>query len=546
MEDIRNDDALPEGEEPQSPEGQTSQENHTDDMAVEASPPATCQTRQDGKSDAGADAPEPDLNGQQEPHKKKSKPGRDSPFDPFWDTEILPQLEYDLAAEITPAGILDFLWKKHPEAFEGRERNYLLDTLRRRIKKWRKDHRRGLPPRRKPCPRTQGSARRKRRLMTFPQKHPPGREVQVDFTDCKKLEVTIQGKPFPHELFNFRMSHSGWIYVEVFRGETVSALMQGLQNAMRELGGAPQVVRSDNRRNVIQNKQPVQPYGAFLQHYGLELSLINHGRPQENGGVEGENGRVKEDIRQALLIRRSRNFDSAEDYAALVRQVVDHRNRRPKVQHRLSAERASLRPLPETEAPEHIAMQLKVNDLSVINVYSCRYSVPCRAVDQEVSVRLYAEHLEVYDATGRHLATWTRRHGNDLWIICPCHCFPDLMIKWGGFAGLPDAYKEQLFPRPSFRRTHEKLLEWDPNGIKANGLNADYQYVRILHLACKGDQMQAVDQALETLLKLGDPFDFEDVRRLVAPSPQASQDSATERFDPPDQSDEPPSQIPFL
>ena len=458
---------------------------------------------------------------QQDPLQKKNKPGPPSPFDPFWDTEIVPRLEGDLGAEITPAGILDHLMKQHPEAFEGRERKHLLDTLRRPINKWRKDHRPGLPPRWKQCSRGRGRRGRRSR-MVFPQEHPPGREVQVDFTDCKELKVTIQDKPYPHELFDFRLSYSGWIYVEVFLGETVSALMQGLQNAMGELGGVPQVVRSDNRRNAIRDKKPIEPYGAFLKHYGLDLSLINYGRPRENGGVEGENGRVKERIKQALLIRRSGDFESEKDYAAFVREVVDHSNDRQKVQHKLREETANLRPLPETQAPEYIVVKPRVSDRSLIDLYSCRYSVPCQAIGEEVTVRLYAEHLEVYGETGRRLATWDRVHGNDQHIINWRHCFPDLVINWGSFTRLPCAYKEQMFPRPSFQKTYEKLREWDPHGKKTNGLNADYQYVRILHLASqgKGDQQEtAVDQALQTLLKAGDPFNYADVARLVKPLP---------------------------
>ena len=526
MEDNHTDAALPKGEE--SPREPASQKNES---------PHPARSQHAAKSKTGAEGPQSAPEGQPEPHKEKGKPGRLSPFDPFWDTEIVPQLEQDLKVELTPAGMLDNLVRQHPKAFKGKIRKSLLRTLGRSMKMWRKKHRRYLPV---CCPRSRGIGRRKRRMIFLPQEHPGGREAQVDFTDCRELEVTIQGKPFPHELFDFRLSHSGWTHVEVFLGETVSALMQGLQNALRELGGVPEVVRSDNRRNGIRNKQPIEPYKAFLRHYGLKLSLINYGRPNENGGVEGENFRVKEGIRQALLSDGSRDFESEEDYAVFVRRVVDSRNREQKVQHRLREERASLRPLPETPAPEFIEKWRTVSDRSLIEVYSCRYSVPCQAVGQRVRVRLYAERLEVYDKKGR-LVTWKRRHGNDEIAVNYCHLFPDLLAKWGGFAGLPADYKQQLFPRPSFRMTHEKLLEWDPNGPKTNGLNADYQYVRILDLASEADQEGAVDQALQRLLKAGHPFDFEDVRGLLDPPPEAP-----EGLDPPERKDHPPRQAPLL
>ena len=83
-----------------------------------------------------------------------------------------------------------------------------------------------------------------------------------------------------------------------------------------------------------------------------------------------------------------------------------------------------------------------------------------------------------------------------------------------------------MYPRRSFRLTHEKLREWDPDGRKTNGRNADYQYVRILHLASEAGQEGAVDQALQQLLKAGSPFDFEAVKQRVAPPPEAPEGSA--------------------
>ena len=554
MDESRNSAMLLEGGESRSLREQASQENNANDVAAGDTSPAThrspsVRARHTAESIAEAEAPQRNPNGQRGSHKNKGKPGRASPFDPFWETEIVPLLERDLAAGITPPGILDTLLNQHPEAFAGRDRQNLLKTLGRSIGKWRKKRGRDRLKRWKSCDRSQGTRRRARRQMTiFPQNHPPGREVAVDFTDCKELRVTIGGQLFPHELFDFRMSHSGWTHVEVFRGETLSALMQGLQNAFRELGGVPQVVRSDNRRNAIHNKRPVEPYGAFLKHYGLELSLINYYRPNENGGVEGENGRIKERIKQALLIRDSRDFESAEDYAAFVGQVVDRNNRRDDVQHKLQEERARLRPLPETAAPDYIEKEVKVSELSLISLYSNRYSVPCQVVGQKVTVRLYAEHLEVYRLDGGRLVVQLDRvHGNDELIINYRHVFPDLVRKWGAFARLPPEYKEQLFPRSSFKTTHEKLREWYPNIKKANGLDADYQYVRILHLASKGDREEAaVDQALQQLLEAGRPFDFDDIKRLVASPLHAPVGLSENSFDPPDRIDESPPRTPLL
>jgi hypothetical protein len=93
--------------------------------------------------------------------------------------------------------ILDLLDKRYPGQFgEGQ-----LRTLQRRMRDWRALH---------------GPDRE----VFFEQVHPPGREAQVDFTHATELGVTIAGLLFPHLLFEFVLSFSGWRWVCLAFGET--------------------------------------------------------------------------------------------------------------------------------------------------------------------------------------------------------------------------------------------------------------------------------------------------------------------------------------
>ena len=450
------------------------------------------------------------------PGKQKGKPGPDSAIDPYWESEIVPRLEEDVDSKVTGPGILDHLMRTFPEVFDGKKRKSMLRTLSRRMGKWRKEHDRPPPKRRPPKRRGQGQK------VNFPQEHPPGHEAQVDFTHCEKLEVTIQGEPFPHHLFDFRMSHSGWTHVEVFGGETLSGLMEGLRDAFGALGGVPEVVRSDNKRNAIHYNRPVEPYRAFLKHYGVRLTLISKYRPHENGGVEGENGRVKDAIEQAMLISNGRDFESEDDYRAFVKELVDCRNRRPKVQDKLKVEQASLSPLPDSPAPVYVPLKRKVRyPASVIEVYTSQYSVPSEYVGREVTVHLYAEHLEVYDPkSGKELARWERKHGNNQVSIIPYHFVGAMLSKPGAMHGMAKEFKEQMHPRESFRLTHDRLKEWDASGGRTGYAPADFEYLKILNLVGKNGRKEdedRVDEALRKLLGRGAQFAYQDVKRMVRP-----------------------------
>ena len=234
----------------------------------------------------------------------------------------------------------------------------------------------------------------------FPQVHPPGREAQFDFTHCGELRVTIAGQSYPHLLFQLILSHSGWRYAEVAAGETFLALQQGLQNALWTLGGVPEVVRSDNtsaathelrsRRGRALNDN----YAALLDHYGLRSTRINPGQSHENGVAEHAHYRLKDAIDQALILRGSRDFDTVDDYASFVRQMVERRNRL--VQGKLEQELLCLRSLPPAPVPEYVNYQSKVRKWSTIQVAGHSYSVPSRLIGKEVQIRLYADWVEVY------------------------------------------------------------------------------------------------------------------------------------------------------
>ena len=197
--------------------------------------------------------------------------------------------------------------------------------------------------------------------MYFPQEHPPGREAQIDFTHCGELKVTIAGQPYPHLLFQLVLSHSGWRYAEIAASETFLALQQGLQNALWTLGGVPQILRSDNTSAATHEVKRSRGralndnYAALLDHYGLRSTRINRGQSHENGVAEQAHYRLKDAIDQALILRGSRDFDTADDYANFVRQMVERRNRL--VQGKLEQELLCLRSLPPAPVPEYVNYQ---------------------------------------------------------------------------------------------------------------------------------------------------------------------------------------------
>ncbi len=75
-------------------------------------------------------------------------------------------------------------------------------------------------------------------------------------------------------------------------GETLEALVKGLQGSLWELGGVPQVVRSDNlsaATHELKNSRGralSERYGAVLDHYDIRATTTNVNAPHENGVAE--------------------------------------------------------------------------------------------------------------------------------------------------------------------------------------------------------------------------------------------------------------------
>ena len=282
---------------------------------------------------------------------------RPDPFNGVWEEDILPLLGGEAAGRLRATTIIEWLEERFPGRFSASQ----LRTLQRRLQDWRVLH---------------GPEQE----VYFPQEHPPGREAQVDFTHCNSLGVTIGGGPYRHLLFQLVLSHSGWRYAEVVAGETFLSLKQGLQNALWELGGVPQVIRSDNTSALTheikrsRGRALNDSYAELLDHYALRSTRINSGGSHENGVAEQAHYRLKDALDQALMLRGSRDFDSVDDYTSFVGKVVDRRNRL--VQGKLEQELPHLQCLPPAPVPGYVNYRARVRKWSTIQAGGRTYTVP--------------------------------------------------------------------------------------------------------------------------------------------------------------------------
>jgi transposase InsO family protein len=412
------------------------------------------------------------------------------PFAGVWESELVPLLLEDKKGILEARTLLAELEKKH----EGRFSEGQIRTLQRRMRDWRALY---------------GPVRE----VMFPQEHVPGRECAFDFTHGKELEVTIRGEQFDHLLFECVLSFSGWTWVCVAFSETFEALSMGLQGALWELGGCPEVARSDNLSAATHElkrtggRTLTRRFRDLLEHYGMRSSRIRPGESHENGVVEQKHYRTKGAIAQALVIRSSKDFASVDEYEVFVREVVAESNRFRG--QKLSLDREVLRPLPSSVVPSYTTFHPHVTCWSTVRVGGRAYSVPSRLIGHDVEVRQHPDTVEVFYA-GKLAETMPRIRGEKSARIDYRHVIWSLVRKPGAFARY--RYREELFPSLTFRKTYDALCA-QPTA------RADIEYVRILHLAASTME-SVVETTLATLLTSGEEFDYARVKQLAAPEPQ--------------------------
>jgi hypothetical protein len=391
---------------------------------------------------------------------------RTDPFERDW-ADIVEMLMVHAGFESKT--LFEHLQRKHP----GRYQDGQLRTLQRRINHWRA---------------TEGPAKE----VYFSQIHHPGDLCASDFTHMNSLGVTIQGELFEHLLYHFVLTYSNWEAFTISYSESFASLSAGIQNALWKLGYVPDRHRSD-RMTAAVNKECnpevfTRRYQALIRHYNLKPEKTNVRSANENGDVESSHKGLKSVVKQALMLRGSKDFRTIEEYESFLQKIVNQRNMGRK--QRLKEELHVMKPLPAIRFDDFKTVEVRVGSGSSINVEQNVYSVHSRLKGEKVRVRIYAETIEVWYAQ-KTVACMPRLRGKGKHRINYRHIIDWLVRKPGAFANY--RYKNDLFPSSWFRMAYDWLKSNMP-------LQADKEYVRILALAAwesESNTEHAIGYALE-------------------------------------------------
>jgi transposase len=406
---------------------------------------------------------------------------RTDPFEDVWDrVRSMLSLNPGLQGKV----IFAYMQREDPGTFADGQ----LRTLQRRIKIWRA---------------TEGPSQE----VFFPQNHYPGDISESDFTSMNKLGITIQGRQFDHLCYHFVLTYSNWETVTVCFSESFESLSEGMQSALWELGGVPNTHLTDCLTTAVNKSGNPEKftarYAALLRHYGLNGRRTNPASPNENGDVEQCNNRFKEALGQSLMLRGSRDFDSREEYACFLRELVDQLNSGRRKRFAEDLAKLGRLPMKRLEACKRLD-GVTVRSSSTIYVSHNIYSVNSRLINCHVNIRLYVDHLEVWYGQKKveHLP---RQRGENNHAIDYRHVIDWLVRKPGAFENYK--WREDMFPTIRFRMAYDSLKRSHSLPV------ASREYLKILKLAADMSE-SGVDNALRVMIDRGEKIGFEMVEKI--------------------------------
>ena len=375
------------------------------------------------------------------PSQKKTRRERRraDPLAEVWDSEVVPLLKD--APGLRPIAIFEELCRRHPDLSAGTRR-----TLERRIRSWK-------------------AVNGPDREVIFRQEHPPGRMGLSSSTEVADLGVTIAGQNLDCRLYHFRLPFSGFEHAHVvLGGESFVALAEGLQNALWALGGVPEQHRTDSLSAAFRNlnaeakEDLTTRYEAFCAYYGMAPTRNNLGVSHENGSIESSHGHLKSKLKDALLLRASRDFETLPAWRGFVDEIVGRGNARNA--KRIDQERLALKQLPLRKTTDYEEVHVDVTSSSAFILRKVFYSVPSRLIGQRLRVHLHDDRLECFQGSTSILTLRPGRaqpgggHGH---VVDYRHVIHSLRRK--PMALLNRVYRDQLFPRRAFALAFEALLE---------------------------------------------------------------------------------------
>ena len=251
-----------------------------------------------------------------------------------------------------------------------------------------------------------------------------------------------------------------------------------------------------------------------MRHYAMKPTRNNPGVAHENGSIESPHGHLKRALEDALLLRGTRDFDSLEAYRAFVDVIIGRQNANNR--KRIDLERPHLADLPKRRTADYEEKVVTVTSSGGFILRRVFYTAPSRLIGHCLRVHLYDDRLDCFLGStpmmtlprGRQPSADKGGH-----VVDYRHVIHALRKKPMALNNL--VYRDQLFPRPAYRRAFETLCteQGDRHACKVT-----VELLALAHdRACEVELAQTIDADLDA----GRLPDLARLQERFGPSPSS-------------------------
>jgi transposase len=265
------------------------------------------------------------------------------------------------------------------------------------------------------------------------QEREAGKELFVDWMgdtlECVRDSET--GRLLKAHFFVATVGDSGYPYAEAFPNEKIASWVTAHGHAFSHLGGVPQMIIPDNCRTAVKKSNYYNPainrsYEEMAVYYQVAVIPARVRHPKDKAQVEGAVGWLEQWLLEWLRVQG--DFDSFQALNQAVKERMAVLVQRPFQKRAGSREsvffeidKPALRPLPPF--PYEIAeyQNRRVPDNYHLELEQFYYSVPHEYYKQEVTMRITASMIEVYDRSNKRIALHMRRYTGPRYSTCKEH-----------------------------------------------------------------------------------------------------------------------------
>jgi len=251
----------------------------------------------------------------------------------------------------------------------------------------------------------------------LPLVHSPG-EVQVDFGSADFYE---NGKRISGKYLEVSFPYSNKGYLQLFYGENMECLLEGLDTIFRHIGVVPKEAWFDNTKTIVTRvirgggRELTERFNRFREHYRFQAVFTNPGEGHEKGNVENKVGYQ----RRNFLVPIPRFLSLSDFNLQLLKMCEDdakreHYRYNETIEELFAEDLKQCHPLPEIKFDLSGKASVTANNWGkfYLNKGMHEYSASPKYANMAVNLKLTSSLVIVMDENYREIVRHHRLYGD--------------------------------------------------------------------------------------------------------------------------------------